>query len=257
MEIKWHLHMPAIEDAARELSEMLRLRAWIFLLGYCMVEYEGRGASKSTPGDRLITVKPDGSVIIHGPHGFKPLNWQPNTSSVTVSREDDSLVIRAVRNKPREVVVARCSRVYEVIGAVGPEEGNYWMYLNEAEIRDLIASDPSIIEDGMRTISIEKRVEPGFIDLYLEDKDGNLVVVEIKRVKAGEDAARQLHAYIDSVRRSVRRNVRGILVAPAATEQALLYLHKAGLEFKKIDLAGLYKRIADQKRKRRSLMDFV
>ncbi len=257
MEIKWHLHMPTLDAAARALSEMITLRAWVTLLGYCMVEYEGRGASKSTPGDRLIIVKPDGSVIIHGPHGFKPLNWQPNTSSITVSSEGDVLIMRAIRNKPREVVDVKCSRIYEVLGAVSPEEGDYWMYLNEAEIRDLIASDPSIIEDGMRTISIEKRVEPGFIDLYLEDKDGILVVVEIKRVKAGEDAARQLHAYIDSVRRLVRRPVRGILVAPAVTEQALVYLHKAGLEFKKIDLASLYKRIAERKAQRRSLMDFV
>lgn len=247
---------PSVEEAREVLSRAVESHMWAAMYANCMVEYEGRSASRATPGDRLIIIKPDGSVIVHGPRGFRPDNWQPDTSSITVAVEGGMLVLKAVRRRPREILVARCGRVHSLMVLRNPEEGGFWMYLNEHEIRDLIAEDPGIVEEGMRIVEIEKRVTPGFIDLYGIDKEGNLVVIEIKRVKAGEEAARQLARYVEHLRRQGKR-VRGILVAPEATEAALYRLEKEGLEYRRIDLPALYKRLKSRARRSNGILRFL
>ena len=250
------LQEPVLEEARQALYRAIESHAWIAMYANCMVEYEGRSASRATPGDRLIIVKPDGSVIIHGPRGFRPDNWQPDTSSITVTIEEDLLVLKAVRRRPREVLAARCGRVYMLATLVNPEEGGFWMYLNEHEIRDLIAEDPGIVEEGLRIVEAEKKVAPGFIDLYAVDRDGNLVVIEVKRVKAGEEAARQLARYVGHLRRQGRR-VRGILVAPDATEAAIYRLEREGLEYRRIDLQALYERLKAKSRRSGGILRFL
>ncbi|MCE4602050.1 MAG: endonuclease NucS [Desulfurococcales archaeon] len=250
------LQEPGLEEARQALYRAIESHAWIAMYANCMVEYEGRSASRAIPGDRLIIVKPDGTVIIHGPRGFRPGNWQPDTSSITVTIEEDLLVLKAVRRRPREVLAARCGRVYMLATLVNPEEGGFWMYLNEHEIRDLIAEDPGIVEEGLRIVEAEKKVAPGFIDLYAVDRDGNLVVIEVKRVKAGEEAARQLARYVGHLRRQGRR-VRGILVAPDATEAAIYRLEREGLEYRRIDLQALYERLKAKSRRSGGILRFL
>jgi RecB family endonuclease NucS len=78
-------------------------------------------------------------------------------------------------------------------------------------------------------------VEPGFVDVYGIDKDGRLVVVEIKRKTAGKDAAFQLAKYIDAIKSRADREVRGILAAPDIAKDVQRLLATLGLEFKALD----------------------
>jgi len=246
----------SLAEARDFLVRELERRSWIVFFALCRALYEGRGASESTVGDRVVIIKPDGSLIIHSPKGFKPLNWQPETSSIAVSLEGGLLVLRALRRSPREILVLECSSVYSISCGVSPEEGQFWMYMSEHEIRDAIVSNPSMIEDGLTIIEVERPVEPGFIDLYGRDSKGNIVVMEIKRVKAGEEAVRQLLTYVNAFKvRGVV--VRGILVAPALTESALKLLMVSGLEYKIIDLKKLYQQLQAKRVKRTTLKDYI
>jgi len=252
---------PSLEEAAAAVAEALKARAWLVLAGNCETRYEGRAASGSTPGDRIVMVKPDGSVIVHGPRGFKPLNWQPDTSSVEarLHPESGTLELRAVRRSPREVLIVSCARIYYVAVLRGAEDGGFWLYVNEAEIRDEAMRDPvGVLGERLRFIEAEKPVEPGFIDALAEDEEGRLVVLEFKRVRAGEDAVRQLLRYVEAVRARTRREVRGVLVAPDATEAARRLLERSGLELRRIDLRALYERIRGRRAgRRRSLEDYL
>jgi hypothetical protein len=67
------------------------------------------------------------------------------------------------------------------------------------------------------------------------DKNGKLVVVEIKRKTAGKEAALQLAKYIDAVKGKANREVRGILVAPNIAKDVQRLLATLGLEFKSLD----------------------
>lgn len=244
------------EEAVGKLREGIMSRMWIVFFAECLVEYEGRSASKTTYGDRLVVIKPDGSVIIHGPRGFKPQNWQPDTAAISVDYVGGEVVLRAVRRRPREVLVARCPRVYHIVLGDEPVEGDFWMYINEHQIRDLLAEDPSLIEEGLRIVRVEKPVEPGFIDLYGRDKDGRLVVIELKRVKAGEEAVHQLLRYVEAFRkRGV--SVRSILVAPGFTGQARILASRSGVELKTLDLKTVYDLVKSRERRRTgSLADY-
>jgi RecB family endonuclease NucS len=94
---------------------------------------------------------------------------------------------------------------------------------------------PSLLEEGFKPISYEKKVEPGFVDVYGVDKDGRLVVVEVKRKTAGKEAVLQLAKYIDAIKSKADRELRGVLVAPSLGKDVQRLLVTLGLEFKALD----------------------
>ncbi len=249
-----HFDPPGLGEAAEALRGGVARRAWLVFLGECLTEYEGRAASRSTYGDRLVVIKPSGSVLVHGPRGYKPLNWQPDTQAITVEVGEGELVVRAYRRRPREVLVIRCRRVYHIVEAEDAVEGEFWMYINEHEIRDAIASNPELLEPGFRVVRVERPVEPGFIDLYGVDSEGRLVVVELKRVKAGREAVHQLVRYVEALR---RRGVeaRPVLAAPDFTESAVREAEAWGVELKRIDLARIYELLRERSRPRRGTLE--
>jgi RecB family endonuclease NucS len=94
---------------------------------------------------------------------------------------------------------------------------------------------PSLLEEGFKPISYEKKVEPGFVDVYGVDKDGKLVVVEVKRKTAGKEAVLQLARYMDAIKEKANRELRGVLVAPSLGKDVQRLLVTMGLEFKALD----------------------
>ena len=88
---------------------------------------------------------------------------------------------------------------------------------------------------GRALFLCEKKVEPGFVDVYGVDRAGRLVVVELKRRTAGRDAVLQLAKYVDYVKTIANRELRGVLVAPRLAKGAQAILTSLGLEFKALD----------------------
>jgi len=73
------------------------------------------------------------------------------------------------------------------------------------------------------------------VDVYGVDKDGKLVVVEVKRKTAGKEAVLQLAKYIDAIKGKADRELRGVLVAPSLGKDVQRLLVTLGLEFKALD----------------------
>jgi len=248
---------PSVENALRLVETAIASKKLLLLAGLCEAEYEGRGASRAEPGDKIVLVKPDGSIIVHGPKGFKPLNWQPDTSYIKVSVEDDKLKMVFVRRRPREVLNVYCSEIGFVAVVDSVVEGGYWMFLTEDEVRDAIASAPEeLLGERIMFPEKERRLrEAGYADLYGYDEEGRPVIVEVKRVKAGEEAVRQLLRYVEKARAMGKSGVRGILAAPDITDAARALLEKSGLEFKRIDLKRIYSMVKSSRRK--TLTDYL
>jgi RecB family endonuclease NucS len=112
------------------------------------------------------------------------------------------------------------------------DRGDFSLHASESDMQRAILLDPSILEVGFKPISYEKKVEPGFVDVYGVDRNGRLVVVEIKRKTAGRNAALQLAKYVDFVKTMVNREIRGVLVAPRLAKGVQKLLATLGLEFK-------------------------
>ncbi len=255
------LHEPEPSRLAAKLNELVKSRALIMLLGRCSVFYEGRSASKLGEGDRLVIVKPDGAVLVHRPTGYSPVNWQPDSKVIVFEVEQGRLTLRSIRERPREILEVRFTTPPIVVYAESMEDkAEFVMYMDEHEIRDFLAQHPEVIEPGLRVITVEKPVEPGFIDLYAIDSKGRIVVVEIKRVTAGKDAVTQLARYVEALRKRNRSApIRGILIAPSITRQALELLNSLGLEYRQISIEKIYAMARKEKRSEqtRDLLSFL
>jgi RecB family endonuclease NucS len=113
--------------------------------------------------------------------------------------------------------------------------GEFSLYATEKDMHKAILLKPSLLEEGFKPISYEKKVEPGFVDVYGVDKGGRLVVVEVKRKTAGKEAVLQLAKYIDAIKGKADRDLRGVLVAPSLGKDVQRLLVTLGLEFKVLD----------------------
>ncbi len=229
---KLFLH-PSLEESADVISEALRKKLLIVIAGSCKVEYKGRASSTLDWGERIVLVKGDGSVLVHRTWDVQPVNWQPPGSIIQSSIKGRHLQIRSVRLKPKESLEVSFSNVFALLVMDLMDKAEFAMYASEQDMQRAVMTNPELIEEGLKPIVKEKVVEPGFIDVYAIDKNGNIVVIELKRRTATSEDAFQLSRYVEEVRkRSSGCGVRGILVAPSASKKALLLLEKHGLEFK-------------------------
>jgi RecB family endonuclease NucS len=100
---------------------------------------------------------------------------------------------------------------------------------------NMVQANPELIEEGFKIYKRERSVDTGEIDILGVDSKNNLVVIEAKRRRASHASVHQLQRYVESVRKKKpNQKVRGILLAPAITEQARQNLHKYGFEFKRL-----------------------
>ncbi|MEM2972071.1 MAG: endonuclease NucS [Candidatus Bathyarchaeia archaeon] len=226
---------PKVTDAASAVKEGISQRKTIIVVGKCWVYYLGRAKSKLEPGERLLIIKADGSLLVHRSVGYEPVNWQPSGCIFQVQAKDNILEIRAVRRRPAESVSVFFDKIHMVSALSLRDTGEFALYASEEDMQKAILLEPSILEEGFKPISFEKKVEPGFVDVYGVDNNGRLVVVEIKRKTAGKEAAFQLAKYIDAIKTKANREVRGILVAPATAKDVQRLLATLGLEFKALN----------------------
>jgi len=203
----------------------------LIVVGRMEVSYEGRASSTLGSGDRVLMVKPDGSVLIHRPMGYEPVNWQPPGSKIEVLL-DDRLVIEARRVKPKEILRIIFSEIYDISYKLR-DEAEFAMYATEEDMRRAILMKPSIIEDGFKPIECERRAgDAGFIDILGVDSAGRLVVVEIKRRNATSEDVKQLVRYVKKIEEEFGKRPRALIVAPGVQRSAMRELELHGVEFK-------------------------
>ena len=229
------LKEPTLAEAAVLIERAFAYRHTLLIAGSCSVHYDGRASSSLENGERLIIVKSDGSLLVHRPIGYEPVNWQPAGGVFHVEVKDNKLEIQGVRSKPHESVKVAFNGVLMVSALSLFDAGEFLLHASEDDMHRAILLKPSLLEEGFKPISWEKHIEPGFIDIYGEDKDGNLVIVEVKRRAATKEAALQLSKYIEPIKAKVNRPVRAVLVAPSLAKDVQRLLVTLGLEFKAID----------------------
>ncbi len=226
---------PMLPDAGEAIEKALFQKRTLIIAGNCHVHYSGRARSTLDPGERLLIIKEDGSLLVHRPVGYEPVNWQPAGSVFHVQIKPGELEIHGVRQKPRESVRITFTEVLLVSALSLADTGEFLLYATEDDMHRAILLKPDLFEEGFKPISWEKKVEPGFVDVYGEDKEGRLVVIEVKRKTANKEAALQLAKYIEPIRGKINRELRGVLVAPDIGKDVQRLLLTLGLEFKSLD----------------------
>ena len=226
---------PTLAEAAKLIEKAFAQRRTLIVAGACQVNYAGRANSTLELGERILIIKADGSLLVHRPVGYEPVNWQPAGSVFHVQVKDDELEVHGIRQKPRENVRVTFDRVYMVSALDLSDSGDFLLHASEDDMHRAILLKPELLEEGFKPISWEKKVEPGFVDIYGEDKNGKLVIVEVKRKTASKEAALQLAKYIEPIKAKVNREVRAVLVAPSLGKDVQRMLVTLGLEYKALD----------------------
>ena len=232
------LEQPGLRDLEDFLRAHLHAKKLVQIAAECEIVYVGRAASLTEAGDYVVMIKSDGSLQVHGARGVKPINWQPRTDDLRVTRdEDDRVMLMAERFKPDELVQITFRKTSLVMALELRDEKVFQLHGSEAQMHARLAENPSVIEAGLRVLERELLVGVGGIDLYAMDEHGRYVVVEVKRGKATQEAVHQLERYVSAVRGQVPGEVRGILAAPGISKPARSVLEKSGLEF--VELSAL------------------
>ncbi|MEM2094491.1 MAG: endonuclease NucS [Candidatus Bathyarchaeia archaeon] len=249
------LYKPTLQEVADNLRHALAQRKCIIILGTCQVEYKGRTRSSLTSGERIVLIKSDGAVLVHRPTGHEPVNWQPSNSIFRTYLSESYFTLDAVRREPPESLMIKFTKVNALTAAVLSDVGEFTLHVSESEMRQAIIAEPTLLLSNFKPISFEKKVEPGFIDVYGVDSEGRLVVVELKRVRASKSAVLQLSKYVNYLRAMTNGNVRGILAAPGLLRGAHKLLATLGLEFVQVDLERFARIAASCKEMR--IVDFL
>lgn len=233
---------PSLTECKDLINDALAKQKVLIVAGNCRVNYEGRAASKLTWGERVLIIKADGSVLIHRRSGYEPVNWQPPKCQFRVNIEDERLLsILATRQKPKESLRIIFDDVALALAMTLTDEGEFAMHVTEEQMKQAILGEPSLVEPGLKLISEETKMgDSGFTDVYAEDAQGKLVVIEIKRNPASRDAVLQLNRYVETLRKRVNRPVRGILAAPELKSGTSTLLTRLGYDFRSISPEGCF-----------------
>lgn len=82
----------------------------------------------------------------------------------------------------------------------------------EKDIERFIEKNPSLIGDSLTLVGRQLHTPVGRIDLLFEDKEGNLIVVELKLDRIGRDAIKQVRKYMNWVKKATKEEVAGAVV---------------------------------------------
>ncbi len=223
-----------IQEAQMDIQEGLR-KNMVLVSGPCVVKYQGRAGSKLAEGERLILIKRDGTFLVHQNEGFKPVNYQPPGTMVSVDIEDEELIIRARRKDPRELIEVTMPEVNYVKNIKLRDDEDIDIHGTERQLADMLMEDLSVVEEGMKARNKESPLPQGDVDIFAEDKEGKYVVIEVKRKKASLDAVSQLKRYVEETEKRKDKETRGILCAPGISSKARKHLEDSGLEFSELD----------------------
>jgi len=212
------------------------------VIARCTVDYDGRLTAHLPEAVRLLMVKADGCVAVHADGGaYKPLNWMnaPNTLSVDESTDDDTTEIWHVRSPKGEQLTIT---IHDVIDELDHEMGVDPGLVKdgvEAHLQELLAADPTTIDEGLRLVRREFPTDIGPVDLLCRDADDKAVAIEVKR--RGEiDGVEQLTRYLNFLNRDpMLRPVRGIFVAQEIKPQARVLATDRGIGCVVVDYDNL------------------
>jgi hypothetical protein len=214
------------------------------VIARCTVNYIGRLEASLPEATRLIMVKADGCVAIHADGGaYKPLNWMnaPNEIREFPDRWE------ITNPKDERLIINLLQVLSDVSHELGDDPGLSKDGV-EAHLQELLAADPTVIEDGLILIAREYPTAIGPVDLLCRASDGTTVAIEIKR--RGEiDGVEQLGRYLEYLRVDSSLGVlRGVFVAQSIKPQARTLAETRGLAWKEVDYDELRGRRVDELR---------
>jgi len=220
----------------KRIKDGLNKRKTIILSGNCLINYDGRVEAYLPIGDRIIIIKKDRTLLVHQPEGNKPINYMSKDTVHKVTENNGTIILSSNHRANKEYLEIMLGKIY-FCQIMDLEDGKKQVLAgNEKDMSDMLYKEPERVEEGFIPLSREEHTKYGFIDVFGHDKQGNLTIVECKRIKADLSAVTQLRRYVEKIKASKGiKRVRGIVAAPSITENALQMLTDWGFKWVRIE----------------------
>jgi len=213
------------------------------VVGDCRVSYQGRAQSTLLRGERLVLLKPDGTLLIHTSAKAKPINWQPPGAQFHAALEEGEVALTAYRPKPEEMVKIVFHRIDLLLAFPLHDAADLALIGSEDDLQRILFENPDLVEAGFVPQRRERDSKRGFYDLDGRDATGRRLIVEVKRTTAGVQEAQQLWRYVEGL-----DSARGILIAPSVAPKARALLASHNLSWKELDWNEILPRIEHMRR---------
>lgn len=233
------LHGPELspEDVKNFIDDARSRGHTITIIAECEVEYEGRAASDLAAGERVIIIKPDGTMEVHKDEKVKPVNWQPPGCEISVMINDAAPWIEAYRQSPEEIVVVALKTVYSIVSRRLQDDSELELTGTEEDVVEKIVDNPSLIYDDFRVLDTEWGTGAGPVDVYGKNDNGTPICVEAKRGTVSPANVMQLHRYIEAVEdeEGIENVYDGVIVGGSLSDRAENVLEREGFEFREVE----------------------
>jgi len=229
------LRSPTKESAKNLLDDSLRNNTTAIVVGKCIVNYHGRASSILPEGERIVIIKPDGTLLVHKKEKREPVNWNPPGCKANVESGGNGLRIVSRRSNPKETLQIKFKELKMAASFELIDEEDLKLRGSEEDLVKSVMKNPELIEEGFKPEEREKQTKSGMVDIYGKDSENRGLALEFKRGKATLSAIDQLKRYVEELEKKLDRPVRGLIVAPKITSSANRLLEKEGLEYVKIE----------------------
>ncbi|NHJ38533.1 MAG: DUF91 domain-containing protein [Asgard group archaeon] len=234
-----------------ELSERLNevsCKQTIVIFGSCIAIFDGRIKSYLPHGERILIVKKDESLILHGSTLVKPLNWQKaGAGKIEYHADKNKLIVKTYRPKTKESLEIIFDNVFQATIFNSLDSASLSIYGSESDLSNYLYNNPGIISEDFQPTSREYETPFGFIDLRGIDKSGNIYIIEVKKRAATPGDAHQLKRYVDYFNEVEKISVKGILVAKDFSNKVMAILETNGLEAVAVNWLEIFPAIANEK----------
>jgi len=227
---KTHTLPGKIDKLVNQLNEA-STNKMIVIFGSCIAIFDGRIKSFLPEGDRLLFIKKDETLVLHGPKGLKPINWQiAGAGAISYHFDDKKLTVKSFRTKTQETLEIIFNKVYQTTIYDAHDSSSLSIYGSEKDLSDYLYEHPEIIDKDFQPTTREYNTPFGFLDLRGVDREGNIIIVEVKKRAATPADAHQLKRYVEYFEQVEKIKVRGILVAKSFSEKVMNILQANELE---------------------------
>ena len=222
----------------------------IVIMGSCSAVFDGRIKSDLKLGKRILLIKPDTSIILHGSSSVKPLNWQKANDGVIQFKTtgDGFLEMFTYRPKTKEsfqIIFSSLDQVltYDMLA----DDDKLAITGHEKDFVDFLVLHPEFIEEGIKFIDREKESLLGFIDLFAVDSNNVFVIIEVKKQNATPKDAYQLLRYIEDYEKLHKVRPRGFLISSGTPSKVKIFLEQNNLEFRDINWQEIFPAVKRKK----------
>lgn len=222
---------PDADSAAAAVRDAADAERAVAIVGTCTVDYDGRASGHVDTGVRHVLRQRDGTLLVHGATGHRPIAWHAGDGTFDVDATDDGrLVLHA--DSDTETLTVQFDAIH-ALTVYDPDRVEKAVQGTEADVVSRLLHDPDIVEPGFTPLATERDTPAGPVDIYGRDANDRICVVEVKRARVGPDAATQLDRYVRALRDDLHTDseIRGILVAPSVTQKCRTILLERGHDF--------------------------